>query len=272
VTGHGLGQAAPASWRKGVTLIQRLTSEWETRDKGSFVVATMKHVWLALLLITALGVAAQVASPPANVSRVPGPAMAVPAPSAAQLEPVLASLNQAVQTANLELGRLRIEKWKADSSLKRQSQENADSIQRNLTAALPGMVQQVRSDPQSLAAVFKLYRNMNVLYDVFSNLTESAGAFGPKNEYEALASDTRNLDNARRALGDRLQEMTALRDAELSRLRTQLAQAQQAAVPVAPKKIIVDEEIPKKPVHKKKPAHKAAPRPAPSTAAPKPTQ
>jgi hypothetical protein len=219
----------------------------------------MKHLMSVLLIAGSLSAAGQVASPQPKSTRPPaGITAPVAQPVNAQLNVVLGQLEQTAQTANVDIAKLRIEKWKADGAVKRQTQENADSIQRNLTAALPAMVQQVRSDPQSLAAVFKLYRNLNVLYDVLTSVTESAGAFGPKNEFQLLATDAQNLDSVRRVLADRLQEMAALRDQEVTRLRTQVAQAQ--AVPATPKKIIVDDETPKKPVRKKKPAAKPAPK------------
>ena len=42
-------------------------------------------------------------------------------------------LQAAASRATLDLGRLRIDKWKADGESKRQAQANADSVQRKLT-------------------------------------------------------------------------------------------------------------------------------------------
>src|ERR1700742_5233637 len=100
----------------------------------------------------------------------------VPAGSASMTSilPELDRLQQAASQANLSLGHLRIEKWKADSGSKQQGQANAESIQRNLTTALPGLISDVRSAPQDLGAEFRLYRNLDALYDVYASLTESA--------------------------------------------------------------------------------------------------
>jgi hypothetical protein len=157
---------------------------------------------------------------------------AAPQATVSDLSPILGQLQQTAQSLNLKLARLRIEKWKADSSVKQQVQQHADSISRNLTAALPGMIEQVRANPQSLATEFKLYRNVSALYDVTSSLTESAGAFGPKSDYDSLAGELENMDNLRRALGDKVENLAALKDTEVSRLQTQIAQA--AAAPPAP--------------------------------------
>ena len=87
---------------------------------------------------------------------------------------MLAQIDESAQQAAMEIGRLRIEKWKTDSNSKQQAQANADSLQRNLTSALPAITAGVRAAPQALAPSFKLYRNLSALYDVLAGLAESA--------------------------------------------------------------------------------------------------
>ncbi len=164
-----------------------------------------------------------------------------PAPVSGGVLPLLPQLEQEASTLNMDIGRLRIEKWKTDSGTKQQSSANAASIQRNLTSALPEMVQQVRSNPQSLAASFKLYRNISALYDVLSSLGESAGAFGGKGEFQALASDVSALDGLRRDYANALEAMTTNADSQLAAMRPH---AGAAAANGAPKKIIVDDNAP----------------------------
>ena len=170
--------------------------------------------------------------------------------------PDLNRLETTASQANLELQHLRIDKWKADADSKRQAQANADSLQRNLTSALPGLIVAVRAAPQDLNAGFKLYRNVNALYDVFASLTEVTGAFGPKSEFQALAQQLDTIDSVRRNLGDALEQLTSSTQSELVQLRTQVRTCRQAAAAaVPPKKTVVDDEAPaKKTVHKKKPA------------------
>ena len=175
--------------------------------------------------------------------------------STVSVVPDLDRLQAAASQVTLNLGRLRIEKWKADGESKRQAQSNADSIQRNLTSALPGLIDGVRGAPQDLGAEFKLYRNLNALYDVLASLTEAAGAFGPRSDYEALAQQLDTIDSVRRNLGDALEQLTSSTQTELSRLRVQIRTYQQNAAAAAPppKKVVVDDtEPPKKSVHKKK--------------------
>src|SRR5207248_3584149 len=106
-----------------------------------------------IVIFAALTCAAQSSATPSST-----PQNAPPANSAGDPSAVLSLLEQESQAITQDLGRLRIDKWKTDSSTKQQADGNAASIQRNLTAALPGMMQQVRANPQSLATNFKLYR------------------------------------------------------------------------------------------------------------------
>jgi hypothetical protein len=179
--------------------------------------------------------------------------------SVSRLNGMLAQLEQASQAAQTDLGKLRIEKWKTDSNSKRQTQSNVESIQRNLQSALPGMITELRGSPEGLASTFKLYRNLDALYDVFRSVVESAGAFGSKDDFQSLSNDIAALESVRRSLGERIQNLAASKEGELTRLRGQV-KTMQAGPPGPPKKIIVDDtEPPKKPV-KKKPA-----KPAPAT-------
>ncbi|MGC2110808.1 MAG: hypothetical protein WA655_14910 [Candidatus Korobacteraceae bacterium] len=190
---------------------------------------------------------APVSAPPANAS-------ATGSVSMTSILPDLDRLQAAASQANLDLGQMRIEKWKADGDSKRQAQSNADSIQRNLTSALPGLIADVRSAPQNLGAEFKLYRNLNVLYDVLASVTESAGAFGSRSDYEALARQLEVIDSVRRDLAYALEQFTASTQSELDHLRTQVRTLQQAAAATPPpKNVVVDDSEPaKKTSHKKK--------------------
>ena len=182
--------------------------------------------------------------------------------SASELNNILAQVKQTAQSIDADLGNARVEKWKADSGIKSDILHNVESVRRNLQTAMPDMITQLSNAPEDLAASFKLYRNLDALYDVFGQVVEAAGAFGSKDEYQVLSNDMSALQSARRTLGERMQSLATAKESELSRLRTQLKAAQAAVPPPVPKKVIVDDtEPPKKPA-KKKVAKPAAPAPA----------
>ena len=195
---------------------------------------------VVFFLILVTFAAAQSATPAGSAPPEPAPAVDLPS--------LLNRIDQTAQAAALQIASLRIEKWKADGDYKRQAQANADSLQRNMTAALPTLTTTARSTPQNLAATFKLYRNLSALTDVMKSLAESAGAFGPKQEYQQLADSAASFDDTRRALGDYFETLTANKEAELARLKAGNAVPSQA---VRPKKVIVDND-PEPPAKSKK--------------------
>ena len=209
----------------------------------------MKKLALLILVFSlAVGASAQTAAAPR-----PAPAMDM------QLSNLLTQLERAALDANGALGRLRIDKWKTNSEQKQQAQANAESLQRNLSYAIPELTGKIRQAPQDLSANFKLYRNLNALYDVLANVAESAGAFGPKDQYQALEQPTASIDEVRRALGDRLDQLTAAKEAELDRLRAQVQAVGAAQAAVPPKKIVIDDNEAPKP--KKSKAKKTTAKP-----------
>ncbi|HWR15518.1 MAG TPA: hypothetical protein VN577_11870 [Terriglobales bacterium] len=184
---------------------------------------------------------AQVAAPAQ-----PNAAPAAQVPMSYGLSQSLAQLEQAARSTVVDLSRVRVDRWKADGRYKDQSRANVESVQRNLDAALPSLIQQVRQNPSSIAAVVKLYRNLNAVYDVMASVTESTGAFGSKDDYNMLASDLGNIENVRRSVADELEQMAANQDAQLNQLRAQIRAQQQAAAAAPPKKVVVDDNAPKK--------------------------
>jgi hypothetical protein len=186
--------------------------------------------------------------------------------SVTQVNALLAQLEASSKATQDDLTKLRIERWKTDGASKKQALGNVDSIQRNLQNALPEMIGQLRNAPEDMPATFKLYRNLDALYDVLGSVVESAGAFGSKDDFQVLANDLTSFEGTRKQLAERLENLAASKEQEIVRLRTDLKTAQ-AAIPAAPpKKTVVDDnEPPKKPVVKKKPVAKPAGTTPPAT-------
>jgi hypothetical protein len=188
--------------------------------------------------------------------------------SVTQLNGLLAQLEATSKNTQADLVKLRIEHWKTDNGSKKQALGHVDSIQRNLQGALPEIITQLRAAPEDVPATFKLYRNLDALYEVLGSVVEDTGAFGSKDDLQALANDLNSFEGTRKQMAERIESLSSAKEAEIVRLRTDLKTAQ-AAIPAAPpKKIVVDDNEPaKKPVVKKKPAAKPATT-APTTAKP----
>ena len=166
---------------------------------------------------------------------------------------MLSQLEATAKNTQSDLVKLRIEHWKTDGATKRQSLSNVDSVQRNLQGALPEIIAQLRSAPESVPATFKLYRNLDALYDVLGSVVEATGAFGSKDDLQSLSNDLNSFEAIRRQLGQRIDTLATAKESEITRLRTALKTAQAQVPATPPKKIVVDDtETAKKPAPKKK--------------------
>jgi hypothetical protein len=227
------------------------------------------RAWPVVPLLTFAIAAAQVA-PPGSPASGTAP---VPYASVSELNLLLSQVEQTSQAVQLDLAKLRIEKWKTDANTKSSTQADAESIQRNLHDALPEMVSQLRNSPENLTATFKLYRNLDALNDVFASVVESAGAFGSRDEYQSLQNDFAALERSRHSIADRMEALTNSKEDDLTKLRTELQAAQGAAAaapPPPPKKVVVDDTQPvKKPTTKKSTSRTKKP-PASTPAQPTP--
>jgi len=173
--------------------------------------------------------------------------------SVTQLNGILSQIEATSKNTQADLSKLRIERWKADGSYKKQALGNVDSIQRNLQGALPEIISQLRNAAEDLPATFKLYRNLDALYDVLGSVAEGAGAFGSKDDLQSLSNDLSGFEGTRKQLAERIENLSSSKEAELTRLRAQLKTLQTQVEAAPPRKIVVDDtEPPKKPAVKKK--------------------
>ena len=116
--------------------------------------------FLVVLIGLPLWLAAQTAAPVSPVNTNAANTAAPVSGVMSSFVPDLDRLQAAASQTAIDIGHLRIDKWKADGESKQQAQSNADSIQRNLTSALPELIDAARAAPQDLTAEFKLYRNL----------------------------------------------------------------------------------------------------------------
>jgi len=214
-------------------------------------------VFLGLLLTAMLGTRAQAqqAQPPSTPQ---------PQQVQANLDLVMEQIQRVALATTGDLGKLRIEKWKADSEQKRQMQKVVDSLQRNITYAIPGLITDVQNTKGNVSSTFKLYHNLNVVYEFLSSLAEAAGAYGKKEEYEPLVNDAGALDSARQNLSSYIEQAASNYESKIKAQENEAASETQKAAP----KVIVDDEAPAKPVHK--PKKKSSQRPAKASPSPTP--
>ena len=243
---------------------------------------------VTLVCLSAIAVMAQPRGGPQARQPVEPPQQTQPPANA---QPIQASLNliieqiqKAALSTNGDLGKLRIEKWKTDNDQKGQLQKMADSIQRNVTYAIPGLINDVENSQGSMSATFKLYHNITIVYEYLTSLTDAAGVLGKREEYEPLANDVAALDTARQNLSTYIEQTASQIE---SRKRSPVVPneaAPEASSTGQPggktpkgvhiitekngtKRIVVDDGDQKKSVkHTKKKSSKPSPSPTPSPA------
>jgi hypothetical protein len=204
----------------------------------------MKTALAVIVLFSlSLGLAAQ----SARTSGQQTTSQATAQPAGPDLNVLLADLQRLALTANGDIGKLRIEKWKADGTQRQQMQQVADSLQRNISAAIPGLITDLQAAQGSVSKAFKLYHNLNVVYEFLNSLSEAAGAFGKREEYEPLATDASSLDKIRQNLSDYIEQRAVA-------METPPKPATQAQTTQTPKKVVIDDSAPPKKTRKKKSA------------------
>jgi hypothetical protein len=221
----------------------------------------MKCVLAVIILIVQFSAASGRAQTSGETRPVAAPqpagSVASPSPSAEatsmppSLDIILTEVQQAAQSANVDIARLKIDKWKGDSTERAQQQQVADSLHKNIAYAIPDLISDVRSSHGSVSSTFKLYHNINVVYEYLSQLTDAAAGMGKKEEFEPLNNDAAALDRARQHLSSYIEQAAASLE---NKVRTAVVAATPTPVPQAPpKKIVVDDDTShKKPVTTKK--------------------
>jgi hypothetical protein len=170
-------------------------------------------------------------------------------PLSASLQPSLAALEQVTQV-------LRIEKWKAPRDLRAATQNNLDSIERDLNATLPSLLSTADAAPGSLPAMLPVSQNLDALYDVSLRVTVVAESFAPADQAAAMEQALTGLEASRREFAERLRTAAVTWDQQLKDLQKAQAQWRAAAATPAPappcpapakKKVVRKKVAPKKP-------------------------
>ena len=199
-----------------------------------------------LALLAAAWPAAAQGTPPAATAPEPAPA-GVPAPAGfafANLRPALAN----VQTA---ISALSINHWKAPSATRAATQQDVASMQRDLSATLPGLMTQAEGASAALTPSFAVFRNLDALYDVLLRVTETAALAGPESDARSLEEARAGLEDGRAKLGAWLLQSISAQDAQIAHLQAPAPHV--AAAPAPATKIVVNDGPDAVKPHKRKP-------------------
>jgi hypothetical protein len=175
------------------------------------------------------------------------------------VDSVLSKIQQTAKSTDADLAQLRIDRWKTDPDNKAQLQQISTSLHKNLTLAVPDLVHEVQSGKGSVSATFKLYHNLNIVYEYLSSLADAATALGKKEESDSLNHDAAALDSARQDLSTYIEQAAVALEIKARPTPTP------TPAPVAtPKKIVIDDEPKKSATPKKKRTSNPPPQPTPT--------
>ncbi len=172
------------------------------------------------------------------------------APSAARdLNSTLGELMRVAPATNQDLGVLqqqqgarlhRVTFWRGD---KAHNAETAEALRRNLQFAVPNLIHDAQASGGSISTTFKLYRDLTVLCESLDSLFPP-GSHETKTELIALSNDLSDMNRLREDLYLNIQQTAASMESKNQRLSSSAGRA--------PKRIIVDDNVPEKPSPKKR--------------------
>lgn len=195
---------------------------------------------LVLLVVFSLNVFAQ--SKPTAAAYKPAPTLPL------QLNLTLADLTRVASSTNQDLAKFHssgkfhwVAFWHRDNAHHAQM---ATALRRNLQFAVPNLIHDAQFSGGSISTTFKLYKDLSVVSESLDSLLPP----GPREGHDVAA------------LNNDLSEMNRIRE-ELSSYIQQTAMSIESKNPqlvlsagAFPKKIIIDDNIPEKPVKKRRPS------------------
>jgi hypothetical protein len=230
--------------------IDKMALEWRRAVLNSLEVQFVRRRWL-LPLLAALALAmvtvAQSAAPPVALSA----------------QQIAGETDVALRQLQTSLAAVPAGQGHGKKSDRNEFEQDNVSIQRNLQQAVPGLLSDVRSAPENLSNVFRLYRDVEAVYQVALRALEAASHFSSRQEVDNLSAAVENLRNQENQMADYIQRGAAAQLAELQRLRNDSTRAAQVPA-TSPKTVVIDNAaVPEKPkprrgTRKKPPAEKPA--------------
>jgi hypothetical protein len=225
-----------------------------------------KVTLLTLLFLGGSGAArAQAAQAPAATA--PPAAAQAPAAAVAPAPAGFAMINLRPALANVQtaITNLNVAHWKAPNDIRATTQQDINSMQRDLNTTLPGLMAQAdaaaaATGPAALSPAFAVFRNLDALYDVMLRVTETAGLAGSAADASSLEDARAGLEDGRAKLGAWLLQAIGAQDAQVARLQAPAPARPASTAPAAtPNKIVVNDGPDTTKPHKKKPPTTPAP-------------
>jgi hypothetical protein len=187
-----------------------------------------------------------------------------PADPAAAVVPPSAILRPALANVQSTTAALNISKWKLPGDVRKATEQDVDSIQRDLGSTLPGLMAEADAAPSSVPPSFAVYRNVDALYDVLLRVSQKADLSASSQEATSIASSLRSLEVARSQLANSILSTAQRHEARIVALESAVRTANAAPESRKKESVITDgpEKKPTKKARHRTTTHK---KPAPKT-------
>ena len=150
-----------------------------------------------------------------------GPSAAPRTGAAGSFAPVAPSdiLQRSLDEVKQTVASVKLDKWKK-GSVRDEAGNNIDAIQRYMQGTLPALIKDADTAPGTLSKVLPVSRNIDALYDVLVHVEEAARVSAPGDQVGQLQQAMADLEKARVALGNQLQQTAAAQEKQMVDLRT----------------------------------------------------
>ncbi|MHB8303927.1 MAG: hypothetical protein ACYDC6_14010 [Acidobacteriaceae bacterium] len=170
-----------------------------------------------------------------------------------------ASLTPALARVNSAVGQMQVKHWKVSRQAKQQLQNDAASIQQDLSSRLPALLQASQSAPTAMGPQMAVMQNVDALYDVLVRVATTANLTAGKDEAAALDEVLQELEAARKRASDQLLRSVSLQDARVIQLQAAApSNGTQGSEKGSGKTIVVNNRVNRRGSHPKPPQHKKA--------------
>jgi len=179
------------------------------------------------------------------------------------------------------LSSLRIDKWKR-GSVRYEAGEEIDQILHDMQTNLPPLLREADAAPGTLSKILPVARHIDALYDVLLRVVEAARIAAPQEQASQARQALTNLEQARVAFDDRIQEQAVSQERQIGDLHetVQREAARKCPVPSITAAPQSGQSTVKKPGHRRpqsttapgqKPAATPGQKPSGSTSGAKPS-
>jgi hypothetical protein len=128
---------------------------------------------------------------------------------------------------------LKLDKWKR-GSVRDEASSDVEKIVHDIHGSVPALLAAADAAPGAVSKALPVVRNVDALYDVLLRVYEASRVVAPADQVEQIEQALEELQKARLALYDRLQDTSALEEKQVADLQARVQEQAANKCPVIP--------------------------------------